>query len=124
MNKEQSDISVMCCCCLGDGKETCHNPDHGFISALSFHDIGRLGCPVCGHDPNGKVKNGGDCDLCGGTGKTTEAIGREFCVGMGYDYEEIQYANACSTCGGHGMIGGLLPNGGGYDSEPCPDCQG
>ncbi len=29
---------------------------------------------------------------------------------------------ACQTCNGHGMIGGLLPNGGGYDGEPCPDC--
>lgn len=29
---------------------------------------------------------------------------------------------ACMTCNGHGMIGGLLPNGGGYESDPCPDC--
>lgn len=29
----------------------------------------------------------------------------------------------CLTCGGHGMIGGLLPNGGGYDGEDCPDCS-
>lgn len=29
---------------------------------------------------------------------------------------------ACMTCSGHGMIGGLLPNGGGYESDPCPDC--
>lgn len=29
----------------------------------------------------------------------------------------------CKTCNGHGMIGGLLPNGGGYDGEPCPDCS-
>lgn len=28
----------------------------------------------------------------------------------------------CQTCDGNGMIGGLLPNGGGHDSEPCPDC--
>ena len=28
----------------------------------------------------------------------------------------------CLTCNGHGMIGGLLPNGGGYESHPCPDC--
>lgn len=29
----------------------------------------------------------------------------------------------CMCCNGHGEIGGLLPNGGGYDSEPCPDCN-
>lgn len=28
----------------------------------------------------------------------------------------------CDYCNGHGMVGGLLPNGGGYDGEPCPDC--
>lgn len=81
---------VMCCSCLGDGKDTCHNPDHGFIDLLSFHDIGRLGCPVCGHDERNKVKDGGDCELCNGTGKTTAAIGRNFCSDMGYDYENIQ----------------------------------
>lgn len=29
----------------------------------------------------------------------------------------------CQTCNGKGMVGGLLPNGGGYDGEPCPDCN-
>lgn len=28
----------------------------------------------------------------------------------------------CRTCSGHGMVGGLLPNGGGYRADPCPDC--
>lgn len=28
----------------------------------------------------------------------------------------------CRTCSGHGMVGGLLPNGGGYESTPCPAC--
>lgn len=81
---------VVCCSCLGDGKETCHNPDHGFINMLNFHEIGRLGCPVCGHDEMHKVNNGGECDLCGGTGKTTESVGRKFCEDMDYDYEDIQ----------------------------------
>ena len=61
-----------CFVCGGDGKETCTNPDHGFINALSFHDVGRLGCPVCGHDPHHKVRRGGDCDCCHGSGKLTE----------------------------------------------------
>lgn len=29
---------------------------------------------------------------------------------------------ACMTCSGHGMVGGLLPSGGGYQADPCPDC--
>lgn len=61
----------ICPCCNGDGKETCTNPDHGFISAMGFHDIGRLGCPVCGHDPKHKVKNGGPCISCDGAGRVT-----------------------------------------------------
>lgn len=67
-NEYEFEIVFICPLCGGDGKETCSNPDHGFINALSFHDIGRLGCPVCGHDENHKVKNGGDCDVCGGSG--------------------------------------------------------
>lgn len=59
---------ITCPDCGGDGKETCNNPDHGFISAMSWHDIGRLGCPVCGHAPDHKVINGGDCETCKGTG--------------------------------------------------------
>ena len=62
-------MEYRCFVCGGDGKETCTNPDHGFISAISFHDVGRCGCPVCGHDPQHKVKNGGACDCCNGSGK-------------------------------------------------------
>jgi len=80
---------VKCPCCGGDGKETCHNPDHGFISALSFHDIGRIGCPCCGHDERHKVRGGGDCDECGGSGELTEQEARLFCESMDYDYEDI-----------------------------------
>jgi hypothetical protein len=57
----------VCFCCGGDGKDTCTNPDHGFISAMPG-DIGRLGCPVCGHDPYHKVPSGGDCECCKGKG--------------------------------------------------------
>jgi hypothetical protein len=53
--------------CGGDGRETCNNPDHGFIISMGG-EIGRLGCPVCGHDPDFKVPNGGGCDTCNGTG--------------------------------------------------------
>lgn len=81
---------MICPDCSGDGKETCHNPDHGFISALSFHDIGRCGCPVCGHHPQGKVRGGAPCETCEGSGQVTEEKGREFCDGMEYDFEDFQ----------------------------------
>lgn len=64
-----TDAYYTCFVCGGDGLETCTNPDHGFINALSFHDVGRIGCPVCGHDPNHKIKNGGECECCNGSGK-------------------------------------------------------
>ncbi len=35
-----------------------------------------------------------------------------------------QNGSHCATCNGHGMVGGLLPVGGGYESDPCPDCSG
>lgn len=35
--------------CESEGSEVCENPDHGFISALPG-DMGRIGCPICGHD--------------------------------------------------------------------------
>ena len=43
-----------------------------YVSFVSFHDVGRLGCPCCGHDPNHKIKNGGNCECCNGLGKLTE----------------------------------------------------
>lgn len=30
----------------------------------------------------------------------------------------------CLTCNGHGMVGGLMSGGGGYDSLECPECKG
>jgi hypothetical protein len=67
---DESQFEVRDCeTCGGDGKETCTNPDHNFIDAMSFQDIGRIGCPVCGHDPKYKVPNGGNCEDCNGTGK-------------------------------------------------------
>lgn len=60
-------MKEICEDCGGDGKDTCNNPDHGFIEAMPG-EIGRLGCPVCGHDEDYKVPNGGDCEICNGTG--------------------------------------------------------
>lgn len=82
-------MKVKCPDCGGDGLETCHNPDHGFLAALSFTDLGRIGCPCCGHHPKGKVRGGGPCDTCNGAKEIEEEEAREFCEGMDYDYEEI-----------------------------------
>ena len=54
-----------CPVCEGHGKELCNNPDHGFIHSMPG-DIGRLGCPVCGHDEYFRTKY--DCNVCKGTG--------------------------------------------------------
>ena len=67
--KNENKLYTVCPECGGDGKETCTNPDHEFINAFSWHDIGRIGCPCCGHDENHKVINGGKCEMCNGTGR-------------------------------------------------------
>jgi len=49
------------------------------------------------------------------------------CIKSRYAADAVQAAPAptpCTGCSGHGMVGGLLPNGGGYDSEECPFCKG
>jgi RecJ-like exonuclease len=56
--------------CGGDGVETCTNPDHGFIEGVGG-ELSRLGCPVCGHDPDFKVQ-GSTCPACKGTGKVSK----------------------------------------------------
>lgn len=82
---------AICPECGGDGKETCTNPDHGLISVLGFHDIGRIGCPCCGHDPNHKVKNGDKCEACGGTGKMTMEGAKDYISQYDYDIEIYPY---------------------------------
>lgn len=90
-------LCAVCPDCGGDGRETCHNPDHGFIHGMmGWHEIGRLGCPVCGHDPNGKVKNGGKCETCDGVGRVTIKTAEEFLDAMDYDME-VQLVEANCT---------------------------
>jgi hypothetical protein len=79
---------MKCPDCGGDGIETCNNPDHGFIDALSFHDVGRIGCPVCGHDPKHKVPNGGPCPTCHGKGDIHPAD-NEVDVDFEEEYEQL-----------------------------------
>lgn len=80
---------VGCPDCLGDGMDTCHNPDHGFISMLSFHDVGRLGCPVCGNNEKHKVKSGGPCESRNGAGMLPLDQAQKFCADMKYDFEDV-----------------------------------
>jgi hypothetical protein len=80
---------IECPSCKGDGKETCSNPDHGFISALSSQEVGRLGCPVCGHDPYHKIKNGENCDICNGSGRINQKEFDCFCDEYNYDEEPV-----------------------------------
>ena len=35
-----------------------------------------------------------------------------------------QAVQKCEGCNGHGLVGGLLPGDGGYESEECPFCKG
>lgn len=80
---------IKCPACGGDGKETCNNPDHGFIEAMPG-EIGRLGCPVCGHDPNHKVNRGKNtCPECGGYGHVSPEVFEEYGRETGYDEEPI-----------------------------------
>jgi len=55
--------------CGGTGKEICNNPDHGFIHSMPG-DIGRLGCPCCGHSEDYTIPNT-TCGKCKGTGSIT-----------------------------------------------------
>ena len=61
-----TEYGAECPLCHGDGVARCDNPDHESIS-FTGGEIGRLGCPVCGHDPEHRVK-GEKCEMCGGTG--------------------------------------------------------
>lgn len=61
---------VECPMCNGTGNEICNNPDHGFIDGLSFTDMGRLGCPCCGHNEKHNI-NGTICPKCNGEGVQT-----------------------------------------------------
>lgn len=60
----------ICPDCFGDGIETCHNPDHGFLGAISgIVSANESACPCCGHNPKHKMK--GTCYTCKGTGHVT-----------------------------------------------------
>ena len=73
-------LYAVCPDCGGDGKETCHNPDHGFLSGvMSIMGANESACPCCGHDEDHKMKkyigNGkyeyNKCETCKGVGRVT-----------------------------------------------------
>lgn len=63
---------VLCPDCFGDGIETCHNPDHGFLSGVlaAVHGPNESACPCCGHSSDHKMK--GKCYTCNGTGQVSK----------------------------------------------------
>lgn len=70
---------VKCPDCFGDGKETCHNPDHGFLRGISgVVGANESACPGCGHSEDHKpvtYKDGKyyhkSCEMCEGSGRVT-----------------------------------------------------
>jgi hypothetical protein len=94
-NQEQ-DLQYRCPDCGGDGKETCHNPDHGFLVGMG--GAGLMGanesaCPCCGHDPNFKVKGGRECETCGGKGDVSFALWIEYVEDNNLDVDADDYKN-------------------------------
>lgn len=88
---------VKCPSCGGDGKETCNNPDHGFLSAMSFRGANESRCPCCGWDPNHKVrkyKNGEwfypHCEVCNGKGQMESKEAELWADENGYEDELIE----------------------------------
>ena len=78
--------------CGGDGKETCHNPDHSFIHAVGG-ETSRLGCPGCGHDEEHKT-GGSYCETCFKDGESNGLVSlkkhKEFIKVMRYDYNDYK----------------------------------
>lgn len=89
-----SDKKVKCLDCGGDGRETCNNPDHGFIDGVGG-EIGRLGCPGCGYDVKRKIPGGGDCLPCRGTGKMTVREAEIYCDEnqLAFNEDDLEYIN-------------------------------
>lgn len=63
---------VLCPDCFGDGIETCHNPDHGFLIGVlgAVYGANESACPCCGHSSDHKMK--GKCETCNGTGQVSK----------------------------------------------------
>lgn len=73
--------------CGGDGVETCHNPDHGFLRGVigAVYSANESACPCCGHHPDFKMK--GICETCKGTGRVDKDVWDKYADEYGYDNE-------------------------------------
>ncbi len=99
-----SEIMVVCPCCQGHGEETCHKPDHGFISSVG-DEVGRLGCPIYGHDEDHRTHSGYGCELCDRHGYVSYEEAKHFCLEMGYDFEP-----ECVYMSSDGIVKDITPN--------------
>lgn len=66
-----------------------------------------------------------DCDMLASRPMLTKGAEQSWPVQYRHLYE-VDFSvetGPCSTCNEEGLVGGLLPDGGGYDSQPCPDCS-
>ena len=66
-----------------------------------------------------EARGGCKCCIIPPCGACSEPITEEELNEVGYTYKEL-----CSCCGGEGAVGGLLPEGGGFESLACPFCLG
>ena len=72
--KKEPILYALCPDCGGDGIETCHNPDHGFLSGvMSIMGANESACPCCGHDEDHKMRNG-KCETCNTKGRVTQKV--------------------------------------------------
>ena len=82
-------ILVKCPDCFGDGIETCHNPDHGFLSQCLGPVVGanESACPCCVHSQDYKMRNynmktgkyeNNICETCSGSGKISMGLYMDF----------------------------------------------
>src|SRR6478736_537072 len=73
-------MKVKCPDCFGDGIETCHNPDHGFLNIIGVVvGTNESACPCCGHSEDHKIGRYignmkwqyNKCETCSGSGEVT-----------------------------------------------------
>lgn len=76
-----------CPACGGDGKETCNNPDHGFLRYVigAIKSANESACPCCGHDEDHKIFKYVDgkrvkviCYECSGKGVVNDLIVKKY----------------------------------------------
>jgi len=92
---------VKCPDCFGTGRETCHNPDHGFLSGIiSIVGANESACPCCGHDEDHqmskynketKKREYNTCYTCKGSKIVTEDDYQDFVDEFVYEDEDLEY---------------------------------